>query len=131
MKCFKGCSWYFVLTCNVRFTNKCLLRLISAKRQTFLFQNWPCKTVYSLFHYAILANYAWIFIEGAYLHSLIFQTMTENSKSHRYFIGFGWSKLLFKLKPKSPFKSNNKGIINLIIFAGKPNLKHEICKPLR
>ncbi|XP_078335463.1 parathyroid hormone/parathyroid hormone-related peptide receptor-like [Crassostrea virginica] len=53
--------------------------------------NWPCKTVYSLFHYAILANYAWIFIEGAYLHSLIFQTMTENSKSHRYFIGFGWT----------------------------------------
>lgn len=51
---------------------------------------WPCKTVHSVFNYAILASYTWIFVEGAYLHSLIFKTMTESKKFHRYLIVFGW-----------------------------------------
>nr|XP_034331022.1 parathyroid hormone/parathyroid hormone-related peptide receptor isoform X4 [Crassostrea gigas] len=51
---------------------------------------WPCKLVHSVFNYAILASYTWIFVEGAYLHSLIFKTMTESKKFHRYLIVFGW-----------------------------------------
>lgn len=69
------------------------ITLMTQKRVYVLFQTWPCKLVHSVFNYAILASYTWIFVEGAYLHSLIFKTMTESKKFHRYLIVFGWGKL--------------------------------------
>uniref|UniRef100_K1P5V0 G-protein coupled receptors family 2 profile 1 domain-containing protein n=1 Tax=Magallana gigas TaxID=29159 RepID=K1P5V0_MAGGI len=42
--------------------------------------NWTCKLVFTFFNYIIVANYLWIFIEGLYLHNLIFITTFKKSK---------------------------------------------------
>ncbi|XP_078340648.1 secretin receptor-like [Crassostrea virginica] len=52
--------------------------------------NWSCKLVFSVFNYIIVANYTWIFIEGLYLHNLIFITTFKKSKRFYIYILFGW-----------------------------------------
>lgn len=52
-------------------------------------QNWMCKAITSLWQYSIVANYTWIFIEGLYLHNLIFFSFTDTS-TIIYYIIFGW-----------------------------------------
>ncbi|XP_056015374.1 parathyroid hormone/parathyroid hormone-related peptide receptor-like isoform X2 [Ostrea edulis] len=51
---------------------------------------WQCKLVFSLFNYIILANYMWIFIEGFYLHNLIFISAFEKSRRFHLYILAGW-----------------------------------------
>ncbi|XP_053594603.1 vasoactive intestinal polypeptide receptor 1 isoform X2 [Microplitis demolitor] len=51
--------------------------------------NWMCKAITSLWQYSIVANYTWIFIEGLYLHNLIFFSFTDTS-TIIYYIIFGW-----------------------------------------
>lgn len=55
-----------------------------------MFQNWSCKLLFSVFNYIIVANYVWIFIEGLYLHNLIFITTFKKSKRFYVYILFGW-----------------------------------------
>ncbi|XP_052708061.1 secretin receptor-like [Crassostrea angulata] len=52
--------------------------------------NWTCKLVFTFFNYIIVANYLWIFIEGLYLHNLIFITTFKKSKRFHLYILAGW-----------------------------------------
>lgn len=49
-----------------------------------------CKFATSLWMYARLTNFAWIFIEALYLHLLIF-VLTFDSRQYKYkLIAAGW-----------------------------------------
>ena len=45
-----------------------------------------------LFNYATTANYSWIFIEGLYLHMLLFVAVFSENTGVRWYIVSGWSK---------------------------------------
>ncbi|XP_069110993.1 secretin receptor-like isoform X2 [Argopecten irradians] len=51
---------------------------------------WPCKLVFSIFHYMTTANYMWILVEGLHLHTLIFFAMSNMKRLFRFYIAFGW-----------------------------------------
>ncbi|XP_022665762.1 secretin receptor-like isoform X1 [Varroa destructor] len=44
-----------------------------------------CKAFMCLFHYSILANYAWMFVEGLYLHGLVYRAL--HSSQHKASFG--------------------------------------------
>jgi len=46
----------------------------------------------TLFNYSMTANYAWIFIEGLYLHMLLSVAVFSENSGVRWYIAFGWSK---------------------------------------
>lgn len=51
-------------------------------------KNWQCpwcKAFMCLFHYSILANYAWMFVEGLYLHGLVYRAL--HSSQHKASFG--------------------------------------------
>lgn len=55
--------------------------------------NWHCKAFTSVWQYFILANYAWILMEGLYLHRLVFFALyTEPNSNVLGYIILGWGK---------------------------------------
>ena len=44
----------------------------------------------SLWQYFIMANYSWIFMEGLYLHNLIFLALFTDSSAITVYIVLGW-----------------------------------------
>ncbi|XP_062605595.1 parathyroid hormone 2 receptor-like [Saccostrea cucullata] len=66
---------------------------------TTLGSNWPCKLLFSIFNYIIVANYTWIFLEGLFLHNIIFVTTFKNSKRFFMYIIFGWCSPLLCIIP--------------------------------
>ncbi|KAK7471633.1 hypothetical protein BaRGS_00035730, partial [Batillaria attramentaria] len=53
--------------------------------------HWECKLLMTMFQLAISANYMWIFVEGLYLHTLIFFAVFSQSKHlFRWYIVIGW-----------------------------------------
>ncbi|XP_044020724.1 secretin receptor-like isoform X3 [Aphidius gifuensis] len=52
--------------------------------------NWFCKVITSLWQYSIVANYAWILMEGLYLHNLIFLSFCGEKSDINYYIFSGW-----------------------------------------
>ncbi|XP_078340655.1 secretin receptor-like [Crassostrea virginica] len=61
--------------------------------------NWSCKLVFTFFNYVIIANYTWIFIEGLYLHHIIFISTFKKSKRFHLYIIAGWSLPFLCLVP--------------------------------
>ncbi|KAL5007066.1 hypothetical protein ScPMuIL_015872 [Solemya velum] len=58
--------------------------------------DWKCKLLFSTFHYILGANYMWMFVEGLYLHTLIFVAVFQQKKMFKFYIFFGWcSPLVF------------------------------------
>ncbi|XP_069110562.1 secretin receptor-like isoform X1 [Argopecten irradians] len=58
--------------------------------------HWQCKLFFTVFHYLLVANYMWIFVEGMYLHTLISVNVFSERSSIVWFVVFGWlSPLLF------------------------------------
>ena len=55
-------------------------------------QYWECRLLMTCFNYATTANYSWIFVEGLYLHTLLFVSIFSESSSVHGYIIFGWSK---------------------------------------
>ncbi|XP_034946658.1 vasoactive intestinal polypeptide receptor 1-like [Chelonus insularis] len=53
--------------------------------------NWICKAITSLWQYFIVANYTWIFMEGLYLHNLIFIAFCTDSTTTTVYTILGWS----------------------------------------
>ena len=53
---------------------------------------WECKVVTSFWQYFIMANYSWIFMEGLYLHNLIFMALFTDSSAITIYIFLGWGK---------------------------------------
>lgn len=53
--------------------------------------HWECRLFFSLFQYVLSASYIWIFVEGLYLHMLIFVSVfTERSRITWYMV-LGWT----------------------------------------
>ncbi|XP_037792763.1 secretin receptor-like [Penaeus monodon] len=51
---------------------------------------WGCRLFTSLWQYFILANYAWILMEGLYLHNLIFLALFTDNSAITLYIVLGW-----------------------------------------
>jgi len=59
-----------------------------------LSQHWECRLLMVVFNYAMANNYMWIFVEGLYLHTLIFTDVFLETNSVAWYIVFGWSEYL-------------------------------------
>ena len=73
----------------------CVMSVMSVTSCKCTPQHWECKLIYTLLQYTFSANYMWIFVEGLYLHTLIFFAVF--SKSRRFFsmyIIIGWGMIV-------------------------------------
>ncbi|XP_041365126.1 parathyroid hormone/parathyroid hormone-related peptide receptor-like [Gigantopelta aegis] len=52
--------------------------------------HWECKLFFTMFHYALGANYIWIFVEGLYLHTIIFVAVFNQKTIFKFYIAIGW-----------------------------------------
>ncbi|KAF4527489.1 hypothetical protein B566_EDAN014543 [Ephemera danica] len=52
--------------------------------------NWVCKCMMSIWQFCIMANYSWIFMEGLYLHNLIFMALFTDSSAITLYVVLGW-----------------------------------------
>jgi hypothetical protein len=59
-------------------------------KKFFFKQNWECKVLTTICHYCIIANYTWIFIEGLYLHNLIFLALFSDTSAITLYVTLGW-----------------------------------------
>ncbi|ELU03692.1 hypothetical protein CAPTEDRAFT_34226, partial [Capitella teleta] len=58
--------------------------------------HWECKLLMTVYMYILGANCTWIFVEGLYLHMLIFMAVFSENSSVAQYIAIGWfSPLLF------------------------------------
>ncbi|CAE1167677.1 PTHR1 [Acanthosepion pharaonis] len=57
---------------------------------------WGCKLFFTTINYTIGANYMWVFIEGLYLHTLIYVSVFADNPRTKWYIISGWAlPLLF------------------------------------
>ncbi|XP_061738902.1 pituitary adenylate cyclase-activating polypeptide type I receptor-like [Nerophis ophidion] len=49
-----------------------------------------CRSVLVFFHYCVLSNYFWLFIEGLYLFTLLVETFFPERRYFYWYIGVGW-----------------------------------------
>ena len=73
----------------------------------YSFQHWECKSLITFFMYALVCNYMWIFVEGLYLHMLIFVSVFSERSSVKSYICFGWGKIYTSPILSVVFKFNN------------------------
>ncbi|PNF18661.1 hypothetical protein B7P43_G05051 [Cryptotermes secundus] len=52
--------------------------------------NWDCKALTTICNYFIIANYTWIFMEGLYLHNLIFLALFSDTSAITHYVILGW-----------------------------------------
>uniref|UniRef100_A0A8C5A3J3 Adenylate cyclase activating polypeptide 1a (pituitary) receptor type I n=1 Tax=Gadus morhua TaxID=8049 RepID=A0A8C5A3J3_GADMO len=50
----------------------------------------PCKTVMVFFHYCVMSNYFWLFIEGLYLFTLLVETFFPERRYFYWYTIVGW-----------------------------------------
>jgi hypothetical protein len=55
-------------------------------------QHWQCRLLLTLFNYATVANYTWIFVEGLFLNMLIFVSVFSEKRSIVGYIVAGWGE---------------------------------------
>ncbi|PVD30985.1 hypothetical protein C0Q70_10261 [Pomacea canaliculata] len=61
--------------------------------------HWECKLLMTLFQLALFANYTWIFVEGLYLHTLIFFAVFSQKAVFKWYIILGWATPFMFLIP--------------------------------
>ena len=49
-----------------------------------------CRAVMIFFHYCVLSNYFWLFIEGLYLFTLLVETFFPERRYFYWYIIIGW-----------------------------------------
>ncbi|XP_076463790.1 glucagon-like peptide 1 receptor [Babylonia areolata] len=52
--------------------------------------HWECKLLFTLFYWSLCSNYMWIFVEGLYLHTLIFFAVFDQKVIFKWYIVIGW-----------------------------------------
>lgn len=53
-----------------------------------------CRAVMIFFHYCVLSNYFWLFIEGLYLFTLLVETFFPEKRYFYWYIIIGWGETL-------------------------------------
>lgn len=53
-----------------------------------------CKAVMVFFHYCVVSNYFWLFIEGLYLFTLLVETFFPERRYFYWYILIGWGRSL-------------------------------------
>ncbi|KAL3831872.1 hypothetical protein ACJMK2_023569 [Sinanodonta woodiana] len=53
--------------------------------------HWECKLLYTIFTYCISVSYMWIFVEGLYLHMVVYRTLFTERHGIRIYIVLGWA----------------------------------------
>ncbi|XP_048237180.1 parathyroid hormone/parathyroid hormone-related peptide receptor-like [Haliotis rufescens] len=61
--------------------------------------HWQCKLLFVIFNYSISVSIMWIFIEGLYLHMLIYKTLATERRGVKMYIILGWVMPVFLLIP--------------------------------
>lgn len=56
----------------------------------------PCKAVMVFFHYCVMSNYFWLFIEGLYLFTLLVETFFPERRYFYWYTIVGWGECLFQ-----------------------------------
>ncbi|GAB1609911.1 hypothetical protein Ahia01_001277000, partial [Argonauta hians] len=76
-----------------------ILRALMNLTKVNMVKPWDCHLFFTVFMYSVLTNFVWVFIEGIYLHILIyFSVFAENPKTKWYIIS-GWVFPLFFVTP--------------------------------
>lgn len=57
----------------------------------------PCKAVMVFFHYCVMSNYFWLFIEGLYLFTLLVETFFPERRYFYWYTIVGWGECLFQM----------------------------------
>ncbi|XP_053373963.1 parathyroid hormone/parathyroid hormone-related peptide receptor-like [Mercenaria mercenaria] len=52
--------------------------------------HWECKLIVAVFMYAVAASMMWIFMEGLYLHMLVYKTLFTERTGIRMYVVIGW-----------------------------------------
>ena len=58
------------------------------------FQHWECKLLVTIFLYTVAASLMWIFMEGLYLHMLVYRTLFTERNGIRLYVLLGWGKFM-------------------------------------
>ncbi|XP_071451889.1 parathyroid hormone/parathyroid hormone-related peptide receptor-like [Hetaerina americana] len=66
---------------------------------------WQCKMVISLWQFFIVANYSWVFMEGLYLHNLIFHALFSDTSSIATYVVLGWGLPFLSVVPWITFRA--------------------------
>lgn len=53
-----------------------------------------CKAVMVFFHYCVVSNYFWLFIEGLYLFTLLVETFFPERRYFYWYTIIGWGRFL-------------------------------------
>uniref|UniRef100_A0A8C2KMK6 Adenylate cyclase activating polypeptide 1a (pituitary) receptor type I n=1 Tax=Cyprinus carpio TaxID=7962 RepID=A0A8C2KMK6_CYPCA len=87
-----------------------------------------CKAVMVFFHYCVLSNYFWLFIEGLYLFTLLVETFFPEKRYFYWYTIIGWGKTrivhVFDINDNAAIWWVIKGpvlasiMINFILFIG-------------
>ncbi|KAH9524806.1 Parathyroid hormone/parathyroid hormone- peptide receptor [Bulinus truncatus] len=56
----------------------------------FYFQHWECRLLFTLFMYSLCVSHMCVFVEGLYLHMLIYRTLITERNGVRPYIVMGW-----------------------------------------
>lgn len=59
---------------------------------SFLCLKLECRAVMIFFHYCVLSNYFWLFIEGLYLFTLLVETFFPEKRYFYWYIIIGWGE---------------------------------------
>lgn len=58
-----------------------------------------CKAVMVFFHYCVMSNYFWLFIEGLYLFTLLVETFFPEKRYFYWYTIIGWGRCLIIIAP--------------------------------
>lgn len=98
---FTLCSWHSRSTIDdIESLCRCKSWLNSSEPNIFkmqysccvFFPQVECKAVMVFFHYCVLSNYFWLFIEGLYLFTLLVETFFPEKRYFYWYTIIGWGK---------------------------------------